>query len=32
MGLGLAHFVFDRPNAMLAISEILKFSDKNITL
>ena len=31
-GLGLAHFVFDRSNAMLALSEIFEFSDKNITL
>ena len=30
MGLGFAHFVFDRSNAMLALSEILKFFDKNI--
>ena len=31
MGLGLAHFAFDRTNAMLALSGIFKFSTKDIT-
>jgi hypothetical protein len=31
MGLGLAHKVFDRTNAMLELNVIFKFSDKNIT-
>ena len=30
-GLGLAHKVFDKTNAMLALSGIFKFSAKNIT-
>ena len=31
MGLGLAHKVFDKTNAMLALSGVFKFSAKNIT-
>ena len=31
MGLGLTHKVFDRTNAMLALSSKLKFSAKDIT-
>ena len=31
MGLGLAHKVFDKTNAMLALSSKLKFSAKDIT-
>lgn len=31
MNLGLVLFAFDQSNAMLALSEIIKFSAKNIT-